>query len=605
MQQALMHRGPDDEGIEVAPAVGLALIHTRLSVIDRSPLGHQPMWNEERTIGLVFNGEIYNFRELRRELEEQGRVFRSGADTEVILQGYEAWGIDVVKRMNGMFAIGLWDNQQKCLWLIRDRLGEKPLYYWHDPARETLVFASEMKALLRWPDISRRVDPEALHCYLTLGYVPAPYSMLQAIRKLQPAHLLRYSTDGCILRRYWEAPALGTWQAPRADYRQAIRATVEQAVARRLVSDVPVGAFLSGGVDSSLVVGVMSRLSPKPVRTFAAAFDVGARSSKYNVDAHMAELVSQWFGTDHTRLTVTATDNLPELLDQIVWHMDEPHANPTLVTTYLLARLTKERGVAVALSGDGSDELFGGYQRYFADRYVSWFRQAPQPMRRALQYVAGRTTRLADLSKALQKAELLPHSPQRYLTWWELFTTADRLELLAPSLRDAAEAPHACIDTILAQAPAANDQDLLSYADLMLWIAEESNMRIDKMGMAHALEIRAPLLDYTVVEQALTIPFRHKSAWGDSKRLLKESFADVLPEMVQRRPKWGWLSPVYYWIKDFVWQEARQAVSWLPETELFSPRVRELVQTYPSPHAHKVWAMFIFALWHRRFIDNV
>lgn len=604
MQQALTHRGPDDEGMEVMPDVGLALIHTRLSVIDLSPLGHQPMWNAEQTVGVVFNGEIYNFRELRRELEGQGRVFRSGADTEVILQGYEAWGIEVVNRLNGMFAIGLWDSRQQCLWLIRDRLGEKPLYYWRDSARETLVFASEMKALLQWPRISRRVDPEALHCYLTLGYVPAPHSMLQGIQKLPPAHWLRYSPHGCELHRYWQAPAMGDWQASRAEYRQTIRTTVEQAVARRLVSDVPVGAFLSGGVDSSLVVGVMSRLLPEPVRTFSAAFDVGAHSCKYNIDADMAEAVSRWFGTKHTRLTVAVTDNLPELLDQVVWHMDEPHANPTLVTTYLLARLTKERGVTVVLSGDGSDELFGGYQRYFADRYISWLRQVPQPVRRGLQRIAGQTKRLADLSKALQKADLLPHSSQRYLTWWEMFTVADRLRLLTPALHAAIDAPNACIDAVLAQAPTANDQELLSYADLALWIAEESNMRVDKMSMAHALEVRTPLLDYTVVEQAMAIPFHHKIAWGEGKRLLKESFADVLPEAVRRRPKRGWFSPVYYWLKDFVWQEAQRAVTWLPETGLFSPQVRELVQHYPASHAQKVWSVLIFALWYRRYIEH-
>jgi asparagine synthase (glutamine-hydrolysing) len=604
MRELLRHRGPDDEGTECDPEAGIGLVHTRLSVIDLSSAGRQPMWSDDRGIALVFNGEIYNFQELRRELQTLGSAFRSRTDTEVIIKGYQTWGIDVVQRLNGMFAFALWDKNERCLWLVRDRLGKKPLYYWHDRVHGLLIFASEIKALLSWPCIRREVDPEGLHCYLALGYVPAPHTMFGGISKLPPGHRLRFGSDGVGMERYWKIPDIGQWRASRSEYIRAIRMAMEQSVERRLVSDVPLGAFLSGGIDSTIAVGVMSRLMREPVRTFAAAFDVGPRSFKYNVDADSAEIVSRVFGTRHTRLTIGPEDSLREHLEEAVWHMDEPQANPTFLTTYLLARLVKEHGVTVILSGDGSDELFGGYSRYFADRCISWLRRVPLPLRRALGRLPRWLPKAERLARGLRKADNPACAPERYLGWWEQFSAPERADILVPNCCQAMAAPERCIESAIIQSGATHDQELLTSVDLGLWIAEESNMRVDKMSMAHALEVRAPFLDYTLAELAMSIPFDQKVGLRGGKRLLKEAFAHLLPAAVLKRPKWGWQSPVYYWLKEPLWDTARTLIRGLPETGMFTPQVTKLVEGDPVREPSKIWSLMVFALWHRKYITS-
>lgn len=605
MQRILGHRGPDDEGIDLLPELGLGLVHTRLSVIDLSRAGHQPMWNENRTIGMVFNGEIYNFPELRKKLQAMGTVFHSQTDSEVILRGYEAWGIDVVQQLNGMFAFAIWDGKQSLLWLVRDRLGKKPLYYWHDAAKGILLFASEIKALLEWPCIRRQVNPSALHCYLALGYVPAPQTIFDGIKKLPAAHWLRYDSHDAQIRRYWNVSALGSWHASRQEYCHSIRGSVEEAVKRRLISDVPLGAFFSGGVDSSIVVGLMSRFMKEPVRTFSAAFDVGPASSKYNVDADTADIVSQIFGTRHTRFVISPQDNLLEDLRSVVWHMDEPYANPTFLSTYMLARLVKQQGITVALSGDGSDEIFAGYYRYFADRYVTWMRHVPSVFRRTMIGMAKITGTGQKLVRALDKANLTPLSPERYMTWYHIFDPKERATILAPELSASTDAPYRCIASLLKDVSFSNDQEFLCYLDLAMWIAEESNMRVDKLSMAHALEVRAPFQDYTLADQAMSIPFDQKVSWRESKVLLKAAFADLLPEVVLKRPKVGWLSPSYLWLRDSLWEDAKRLVSWLPETGIFSPHVTRLVENPLTPLTYyKIWNLMVFALWYREFIGT-
>ena len=604
MQRAISHRGPDDAGVDILREDGLGLVNTRLSVIDLTYAGHQPMWNADRTIGIVYNGEIYNFQALRRQLEASGSVFRSHTDTEVILRAYEAWGIDAVERLNGMFAFAIWDGRHKRLWLVRDRMGKKPLYYWHDPHRGTLLFASEIKALLAWPCVKRQVSPEGLNSYLSLGYVPFPHTMFEGIAKLPPGHWLQFDGARLQTRRYWDVPAIGTWNASEREYRDAVRSSVEGAVARRLVSDVPLGAFLSGGIDSSIVVGVMSRLMKEPVHTFSAAFAVGPRSFKYNVDADFAEKVSKAFGTNHTRLTVRLEDGLLDSLKAVVWSMDEPNSNPTMLTTYLLARLVKEKGVTVVLSGDGSDEIFGGYLRYQHDRYASWARRVPLPLRRALIAVARRSRRANRAAGALSKAELTAGDSNWYLRWHEHFGHAERMAMLSSPWSEAVDSPGKAVQSVIDRASGSGQQDLLSYVDLALWIAEESNMRMDKMTMAHGLESRAPFLDFSLVSQAMSIPFGKKVGVRRGKRLLSESFADLLPREVIKRPKWGWLSPRFYWIKDLLWEDAKCLLSWLPETGIFRPNVTDLLNTYPPTRPQEIWALMVFALWYQAYLEN-
>ena len=382
MLQLLQHRGPDDNGIEFALDRRVALMSTRLSIIDLTSAGHQPMRSEDQALSLAFNGEIYNFRELREELNRRGHHFHSSTDTEVVLKGYQEWGIDIVDRLVGMFAFAIWNGTEECLWLVRDRLGEKPLYYWYDSNRQELAFGSEIKALLAWPAIQREVNPEALHCYLALGYTPAPHTMFQGIHKIPAAHRLRFDGTDIKIEPYWNVGNLGSMRVSKEAHRRNIRELVTQAVEERLMSDVPVGAFLSGGVDSSVVVGLMSRAMKQPVKTFSTAFEVGPRSFKYNVDSEAAKKVSRYFGTDHTELTIQVSpDAFLKTLRQMVLHLDEPQAAPAIVASFLAAEKVSEHGIKVILTGDGSDECFAGYGRYLADRKVDLLRRIPRPLR--------------------------------------------------------------------------------------------------------------------------------------------------------------------------------------------------------------------------------
>jgi asparagine synthase (glutamine-hydrolysing) len=460
------------------------------------------------------------------------------------------------------------------------------------------LFASEIKALLQSPKVPRRVSERALQCYLALGYVPAPHTMFEGIEKLPAAHWLRFDGGGVEIQRYWMVSALGTWEASPEEYRRTIRNAVELAVERRMVSDVPVGAFFSGGVDSSIVVGLMSRARREPVRTFSAAFDVGAASAKYNADADAAAVASEVFGTRHTRFTVKADDTLMDDLREAVWHMDEPHGNPTAATTFLLSRLVKQEGVTVALSGDGSDEIFAGYSRYLADRYVSCVQRVPPVLRRAMLGLADRVGRTPRLTTALHKASLAPRTADRYMTWWNIFAPEERTAILAAPYRNAVFAPDRCVESALEGMSFTNDQEWLCYADLGLWLAEESNMRVDKMSMAHALEVRSPFQDYTLVDQAMSIPFERKVGWRSGKRLLKEAFADLIPQAVVNRPKKGWQSPVYHWVRDNLWKDAESLIESLPATGVFDPAVRRVLHAPPLRREPKIWALMVFALWY-------
>lgn len=612
MQNSISHRGPDDSGIDIISEAGSGLAFARLAIIDLTSAGHQPMWNPNRSIALVFNGEVYNFKELRHELIGLGHRFFSKTDTEVILRGYEEWGIDIVRRLNGMFAIAILDmrpmteHSAPTLYLVRDRLGQKPLYYWYNPRTKTLLFASEIKAILQYSQVERTVAPDALHCYLVMGYVPPPYTMFQGIRKLPAAHFLRVSHGGELhIKRYWEVPVVENIKQSKEEYQHHIRTLIEAAIKRRLISDVPLGAFLSGGIDSTIVVGVMSQLLKEPVRTFSTAFDVGPRSFKYNVDADMADLVSTHFKTNHTRFTITPEIDLIKQLRQIVYQMDEPHANATLVSTYLLSQAVKEHGITVILTGDGSDELFGGYPRYQLDWQLDWMAYVPQFTQQWLIHAAKYFKRAEKVAKGFEKANLPPMSAARYLTWWGLFDSAELTQYLNPSFsaRDSA-LEHVVRSVLKNKGSFSNNQEAMCYTDLKLWIAEESNMRVDKMSMAHAVEARAPFLDYTVVEYAMKIPFRQKVGWGNYKKLLKETYSDLLPDFVLNRPKKGWFSPRHYWVNDFIWKEVQSAVRYLPQTGIFRPDICQLVEQHPTIIPQKLWTLMIFSLWYQIYVEE-
>ena len=608
MRDTIRHRGPDDTGEEIVAAHGLAFGHTRLSVIDLSQGGHQPMWGKDRSTLLIYNGEIYNFPEIRLELEKAGCVFESGSDTEVLLRGYETWGNQVLERLNGMFAFAIWDARRHSLWLARDRLGVKPLYYYSDPGRDLFVFASELKALLRHPAVPRRVDPKGLHGYLSLGYTPAPHTILEGVRKLPAGHTLTVARGGNPeIGRYWSVPPTAR-SGDRRDMSGRIRSLVEESVGRRMISDVPVGAFLSGGFDSTLVVGLMSRLSDHPVRTFSAAFEVGPRSFKYNEDADFADRAAKELGTEHTRFVIGAEDTLRDDIGRFAWAMDEPTANPSGFSTMLLAEEVKKSGVTVILTGDGSDELFGGYPRYRKDILIDWARRVPAVLRRSVGGLTG--GRFGQLSSLLDKAELAPFTPERQLVWWSQFPDRVLSELLVPEVaaagQGAAEGSFADVLVSLDRSGGGqpDNRDAMCLADLRIWIAEESNMRVDKATMNASVESRSPFLDYELAEYAMSIPFRRKSGLGREKWLLRKTFADVVPDFIGKRKKRGWLSPSYHWLRQTFREDAIRVLRELPDTGLFGPSAARLADDFDGVSDRWIWMLYMFGLWHEKHLRS-
>lgn len=606
IQEVLRHRGPDDCGVGLGLDGRVALMNTRLSIIDLSPAGHQPMWSKDKTLCLTFNGEIYNFISLREELEKQGHHFNSSTDTEVVLKGYQEWGIDVVDRLVGMFAFAIWNETEKCLWLVRDRLGEKPLYYWYNSNRQELVFGSEIKALLVWPRIKRAVNQEALHCYLALGYTPAPHTMFEGIHKLPAAHRLRFDGGNLKIERYWNVGDLASIRVSQEEHRWNVRRLITEAVEKRLISDVPLGAFLSGGLDSSIIVGLMRRHIEAPVKTFCTAFEVGPRSFKYNVDSEAARKVSHHFGTDHTEITIRVEPGtFLETLQKMVTHLDEPQAAPATAASFLAAEQVTQNGVKVILTGDGSDECFGGYGRYVADQKIDLLRRIPSPLRSAIQKTLDQCGSSSRLKRALEKATTPPASVSRYLGWWEQFNSTERNQILAPEWLGGIEGLETVIRDVYKQCHGGNGQDQMCYADLMLWVANDSNLRVDKTTMAHSVESRAPFLDHRLVEYAMGIPFNKKTRWGRRKHLLKSSFSDLLPPFVLKRPKWGWFAPVHYWVKDSLWDFINESVAALPRTGVFREEVTDLLQEYPPRQPQKLWTLMIWAIWYDTFIESL
>jgi asparagine synthase (glutamine-hydrolysing) len=610
MKVAIRHRGPDDEGVAAYPEEGFALIHTRLSIQDLSAAGHQPMWTEDGRHGIVFNGEIYNFPEVRQELTALGHVFRSHSDTEVLLRGYAQWGKELLGRINGMFAFALVDRVEGTLWLVRDRTGIKPLYYHWNEALGTLIFASEIKALLAHPLCPREMDPDSVRLCLALGYLPAPWSPFRGIQKLPAGQWMELGRGGVPrMHTYWQPPAYP--EAKPFNEKEVIeewRELFYASLKRRLVSDLPVGAYLSGGVDSTLVVSAFQKLADAPVHTFSAAYDVGARSFKYNVDADAAERVSREIGTKHTRVTIAPTpDELRQVVRDCVRHLEEPLGNPTCVSTFLLAREVKRHGFSVVLCGDGSDEIFGGYSRYQADLAVDYASRVP----RTLLDAALRLARLlspakaAAFAKTVAKTEAGAFTLDRLMGWWWQFAEKDT-EILGfgdnKILRDRLR------QVFAAALPAAkppspwSNRDALELADLTAWIPEENNLRMDKTSMAFALETREPFQDYHLIESAMKVPFRHKAAWKKEKELLKKAFAPELPKFVGERDKWGWISPVFYWVRNYLWDDIEREIRGLVDEGVVSARVLEYLHPFQPMHQNRIWSLYTFGVWRKQLL---
>jgi asparagine synthase (glutamine-hydrolysing) len=613
MRSVLDHRGPDERGLHVAPfqadgepgKVGLG--HARLSIIDLAG-GHQPLANEDETIRLVFNGEIYNFRELRPGLEAKGHRFRSRCDTEVIVHLYEEHGVACLHRLRGMFAFALWDGCRRQLFCARDRLGQKPFCYRAEAKR--FLFGSEIKSVLQAGDVPREVDLEALHHYLTYQYVPHPLTMFRGIRKLPPAHYLTWKGGRIETREYWRPAYRVGERKATGDYVARLRELLTESVRLRLISDVPLGAFLSGGIDSSIVVGLMAQLSNAPVKTFAIGFE----EKRYDELAY-ARRAAEHFGTDHHEFVVRpdAVDILPKL----VWHYDEPFADSSAIPTWYVSQVTR-RHVTVALTGDGGDEGFAGYPRYRAIRLAGWFDRLPGFLRAVL---AGRwweklpvAVQQKTFRRRLQRLFLALNMPprERYARWCAIFDDARKRALYAPELRARlGEVPSWKIfDAEYERAPDSDFLGQTTFVDFMRYMPDDLCRKVDAASMAHSLECRSPFLDHKLVEFVGTLPTDLKLRGRTDKYLLRRAFGDMLPRQVLTRAKMGFGVPIADWFRNELKDYVRDVL--LGQGALrrgyFDPdALRALVEEHASArvdHGYRLWALLMFELWHRRFIDR-
>ena len=606
MTATLTHRGPDADGYLFGD--GVALGHRRLSIIDVGG-GDQPIYNEDHTRAVVFNGEIYNFRELRAELTARGHRFRTASDTEVIVHAWEQYGDDCVSRLRGMFALALWDGPARRLLLARDRLGKKPLYYAHDGER--LVFASELKALIADPSMKRTVDPEAVDDYLAFGAVPAPRTIYQGIAQLPPAHYLLWEDGRIRLAEYWDVRFDVGPERSERDYLEEFAALLAEAVRLRMISDVPLGAFLSGGVDSSAVVMAMAGESTRPVLTTSVAF----RESGFNEAPH-ARQVAQAFQTDHREIVVEP--KAAEILPTLVWHLDEPFADSSALPTYYLSRAARER-VTVALSGDGGDETFGGYAwRYGLNMLEHRVRRRLPPwLRHGL---------LGPLASAWPKADRLPRplrwkfflrnlslSPERaYFHDMSLFTPADKARLLSREFRTTLgeHDPFAAFARHFERVAGLDHLSRITYVDLKTYLPNDILVKVDRMAMANSLEVRSPLLDHKVVEFAASVPAGFKFRGTTSKYLVKRYLERSLPASLVHRPKQGFSIPLARWLRSdlreiahdlLLSERARRRGYFVADT------VRAMWEAHQSgrrDHAHRLWALMMLELWLRLFVDD-
>jgi asparagine synthase (glutamine-hydrolysing) len=612
MIATLRHRGPDDEGVWSDGVCGLA--HARLSIIDLTPAGHQPMGSADGRIWVSYNGEIYNFQDLRRELEAKGYAFRSRSDTEVIVYGYAAWGDQVFSRLRGMFAIALWDRAARRLVLARDRVGKKPLYYAF--VGEALLFGSEIKSILAWPGVDRTPDLAAIDQYLSLQYVPAPRTAFKSVRKLPNAHYMVIEADGA--GGWYRAAPVQYWRLPpprQATRRASMRALADELVERlrdavrlRLISDVPLGAFLSGGVDSSAVVALMAQLGGAPVKTFS----IGFPNREYD-ETRYARLVAERYATDHEEMIIEP--DAAGIIPRLIWHYGEPFADPSMIPTYYVSQIAR-RKVTVILNGDGGDEAFLGYGRYSTCRVLARFDRIPAALRATARKLIPRLPnavhrrfggRLHALAEHLAAADR-PAS-QRYaftITYFmdymkregygaamAEFVTGSALDLLEPYFD---EAPSLVTGA--------------NWADIHTYLPDDLMVKVDVASMAHGLEARSPLLDHVFLEWAASIPEDIKMAGGQTKALFKRAMEPYLPRELLYRPKMGFGCPIDHWLRGELKEMAYDTLlsSTAKARAIFRPDyVRRLLDEHVSgiiSHHTRLWALLMLELWFRKWVDR-
>ena len=616
---SIKHRGPDDAGEEVFPVKGtdqlVTLVQRRLSIIDLSPAGHQPMSNEDGTVWIVFNGEIYNFQELRSELQSN-HIFRSHTDTETIIHGYEEWGIDVIRRLRGMFAIAIWDSRKRKLLLARDRVGKKPVFYYADGKK--FFFGSEIKALLASGEVPAQPNPVALHDYLTYLYFPTPHTAFKGVFKLPPATTLSVDVagDGELSyhqKVYWD-PVEAAGSARPCSHAQAIERTrelVDEAVRIRLMSDVPLGVFLSGGLDSGAITAFAAKNSTTPVKTFS----IGFRNNRQFDELAQASAVAAKFGTDHHALQVDA--RCAEYITTVVRHFDEPFGNPTAILEYILTKHMREH-VTVALSGDGGDEAFGGYVRYAGAWLAGKYRTLPSIITRGI------ISRLAgalhdDVSgrhgnrrvREFLESAWMPQE-EMYLRWVGYFSEQEKRAMYTPEFASQVGGADSgdFLRALFLRGAQLDPLNQLGYVDLASFLAGNCLEYADRMSMANSLEVRCPFTDHHIIEFGLSIPFAWKYRPGQTKKILRDAMRGILPAVILDKKKMGFNPPMPEWIS----RELKPLIGQLLSRDsierrgIFRPEaVDGILQDHFAgrrDNALKIWALLMLEVWQRMYIDE-
>ncbi|MFW6170948.1 MAG: asparagine synthase (glutamine-hydrolyzing) [Planctomycetota bacterium] len=615
MAAVLRHRGPDDSGTYLSEcrvraagdsAPGVALGFRRLSIIDVE-FARQPLSNEDGLVRMIFNGEIYNYTLLRQRLERAGHVFRTRGDGETVVHLYEDLGVDCFSHLNGMFAIAIWDARKQQLILGRDRFGQKPLLYRADPDR--LLFASELKSLLQVPGFPREIDATAVDHYLTYQYVGHPRTIFHGVRKLPPGHYGVYGDGQLTVERYWDPDFSSTWQGSEEEAIEQLRSTLESSVKLRMQSDVPLGAFLSGGVDSSLIVALMQKVATQPIRTFSIGFPV----KEYD-ETRYARQVARHLGTKHEEFQVTP-DGL-EMLPKLTWHFDEPFADSSAIPTWYVSQLTREH-VTVSLTGDGGDELFIGYPRYSAtalakhlDRLGLFKHILGASCWQSLPASARQKSKLRQFKRFSEALRLSPL--QRYLDWICIFNTARRASLYEDGFMDSlrGENPIQFLQAPWERIRGRDPVTTVSLLDLQTYLPCDLMTKVDICSMAHSLECRQPFLDVGLVELAASFPVSWQFGRGTGKRMLAKAFATLLPQSIWSRGKMGFGVPLDHWFRN----ELRE----LTHDVLLGTKARhrgffrhesvaELIRQHEQSefdHAYRLWALLIFELWAQQWCDS-
>lgn len=603
MLGSIAHRGPDDQGKLIDRELQMGM--QRLSIIDLAD-GHQPIFDESGRYAVIFNGEIYNYRELRKELLARGHILKTHSDTEVIVHLYEEYGHRCLTYLRGMFAIAVWDNQLRTLFLARDRIGEKPLYYTQPTG--FFIFASEIKSLLQHRAVTPNPNLQAISSYLSLKYTPAPQTMFAGIHSLPPGHYLVVSSAGVSIERYWDLPFsdsedIRSSAKSDANYAEELLSLLRESVRLRLRSDVPFGAFLSGGLDSSTIVALMAQELNDPVNTFSVGFD-GAGS---NDELPYARLVAQQFGCKHHTLKITSDDFL-RYADTVLWHLDQPIADQATIATFLVSKLASQH-VKMVLTGEGGDELFAGYARYRGDQFAALLRWMPKPLSKCLRSISNQLPGLRRAKIAIN-ALTQPDEATRFANWFPMFSD-DAKQILLSSQNETVRAGEASIfSSHLSNCKSADSLSRMLYVDSKLWLPDYLLLRGDKLTMANSLEARIPLLDHKIVEFAAGLPNHLKLHGSNRKVLLRHVASNLLPAQIINRPKQGFPIPIERWLQ----AEARPLMQDMLSNKSIESRgllnakyVEQLVTQHLSgyaDHSTQLWGLISLEMWFRKFIDS-